>query len=146
MVLFEEAAISVFSARRRLPRSGSRAVENVLSQSLASPVLDFLDGRRLQAILISRDAPATASRQSVATNGEGIVSTPGTTSMRPALPEHLPRSGQRMRDESVNHDPPIFGSESPATSLPMFLVITENDTQETRDATAPGRSSADAEG
>ncbi len=43
-----------------------------------------------------------------------------------ACPAYLvPMSGQQTWDESVSDDPPIFGQESSATSLPIYLPITE---------------------
>jgi hypothetical protein len=47
----------------------------------------------------------------------------------------------------VNHDPPIFGWESPVVSLPIYFPITEKHTwARTHNGTAAAWLLADAEG
>ena len=72
----------------------------------------------------------TASRQPVPIGGEGIVCNHRLASLRPVSPEYLAKSGQGSWDESVNGDPPIFGWESPAASLPIYVPVTEKHTTE----------------
>lgn len=54
-------------------------------------------------------------------------------------PDHLANSGWQNWDEFGNRAPPIFGMESRATSLPIYLPITQIVTEEPRNgAEKPG--------